>query len=165
MGTINLVGFFSCLALFEPNTFMIKSFCEHFALSPESKFCVDCLATSYLIVLFFILYIWFIRRARIRIGKVKVKEAEVEVDTHSVFNQYLDEIIFFFASTRYNVVIFEDLDRFSDTTRIFGKLRELNKILNNSQYLRTIIKKEITFVYSVRDDLFDATLRVKFLII
>lgn len=157
-----LLAFFSYLALFEPNTLMIKSFCEHFALSPEIKLFVDCLATFYLIGLFFWLYIWFVRRARIRIGKVKVREAEVEVDTHSVFNQYLDEIIYFFASTRYNVVIFEDLDRFSDTTRIFGKLRELNKILNNSQYLRAIIKKEITFVYSVRDDLFDATLRVKF---
>lgn len=157
-----LLAFFSYLALFEPNTLMIKSFCEHFALSPEIKLFVDCLAIFYLIGMFFWLYIWFVRRARIRIGKVKVREAEVEVDTHSVFNQYLDEIIYFFASTRYNVVIFEDLDRFSDTTRIFGKLRELNKILNNSQYLRTIIKKEITFVYSVRDDLFDATLRVKF---
>ena len=152
----------SYLILFEPARFMVKSFCERFAISADSKFWIDFVAALALIALFVSLCIWFVRRARIRIGKVKVKEAEVEVDTLSVFNQYLDEIIYFFASTRYNVVVFEDLDRFADITRIFGKLRELNKILNNSQYLRGIIKREITFVYSVRDDLFDATRRVKF---
>lgn len=157
-----LLAVFSFLVLFEPERFMVKSFCEHFAVSSECKFYFDCVAALVLVFLFVLFCIWLVRRARIKIGKVKVKEAEVEVDTLSVFNQYLDEIIYFFASTRYNVVVFEDLDRFADTTRIFGKLRELNKILNNSQYLRGIINREITFVYSVRDDLFDATCRVKF---
>ena len=157
-----LLAALSYLILFEPVRFRVDSFCEHFAVSSERKFMIDCVAALVLIVLFVLLCIWFVRRARIRIGKVKVKEAEVEIDTLSVFNQYLDEIIYFFASTRYNVVIFEDLDRFSDTTSIFGKLRELNKILNNSQYLYGIIKRKITFVYSVRDDIFDATRRVKF---
>lgn len=157
-----LLALLSYLVLYEPERFMVKSFCEHFTVSAENKFWIDCVAVGILVVLFVLLCIWLVQRARIRIGKVKVKDAEVEVDTLSVFNQYLDEIIYFFASTRYNVVIFEDLDRFADSTRIFGKLRELNKILNSSQYLRGIIKKEITFVYSVRDDLFDATNRVKF---
>ncbi len=157
-----LLAAISYLILFEPERFMVKSFCNRFSVSAESKFWIDCVAAIILTVLFVLLCVWFVRRARIKIGKVKVKEAEVEIDTLSVFNQYLDEIIYFFASTRYNVVVFEDLDRFSDTTRIFGKLRELNTILNSSQYLRGIIKREITFVYSVRDDIFDATRRVKF---
>lgn len=157
-----LLAALSCLILFEPERFMVESFNDRFSVSAETKFWIDCIAALTLIVLFVLLCVWLVRRARIRIGRVKVKEAEVEIDTLSVFNQYLDEIIYFFASTRYNVVVFEDLDRFSDTTRIFGNLRELNKILNSSQYLRGIIHREITFVYSVRDDIFDATRRVKF---
>ena len=141
---------------------MVKSFCDRLSVSSDIKFWIDCVAAFILTVQFVLLCVWFVRRARIKVGKVKVKEAEVEIDTLSVFNQYLDEIIYFFASTRYNVVVFEDLDRFSDTTRMFGKLRELNKILNSSQYLRGIIHREITFVYSVRDDIFDANRRVKF---
>ena len=157
-----LLALVSCLILWEPESFRVPSFCEYFAVAPEKKFRIDCIAALILALLFVLFCIWLIRDARIKIGKVKVKDAEVEVNNLSVFNQYLDEIIYFFASTRYNVVIFEDLDRFADTTRIFGKLRELNKILNSSHYLKGIIKREITFVYSVRDDLFNATHRVKF---
>lgn len=152
----------SYLVLFEPEKFKVPSFCAFFAVSSETKFWVDCVAAALLALLSVSFCVWLVRHAKFRIGKVKVKDAEVEVNTLSVFNQYLDEIIYFFASTRYNVVIFEDLDRFSDATRIFGKLRELNKILNSSKYLHRIIHREITFIYSVRDDLFDATTRVKF---
>ena len=154
----------SYMVLLEPEQFKVASFYEHFSVSPESKFWIDCAAALTLAFLFICFCVWLVKHARFRIGKVKVKDAEVEMNTLSVFNQYLDEIIYFFASTRYNVVIFEDLDRFSnvDTGRIFGKLRELNKILNSSKYLKGIIKREITFVYSVRDDLFGAINRVKF---
>ena len=157
-----LLAVISYLVLLEPERFKVISFCERFTVSPENKFRVDCVAAIVLALLFTFLCVWLVKHARIKIGKVKVKDAEVVVDNLSVFNQYLDEIIYFFASTRYNVVIFEDLDRFADTSRIFGKLRELNKILNNSKYLQGIIHREITFIYSVRDDLFDATHRVKF---
>jgi|GEM_PF-2877666 hypothetical protein len=157
-----LLAVISYLVLLEPDRFKVLSFCERFAVEPETKFRVDCAAVIVLALLFTFFCVWLVKHARVRIGKVKVKDAEVEMENLSVFNQYLDEIIYFFASTRYNVVIFEDLDRFADTSRIFGKLRELNKILNNSKYLQGIIHREITFIYSVRDDLFDATRRVKF---
>jgi len=157
-----LLAVISYLVLLEPESFKVISFCERFAVSPDSKFWIDCAAAIILALLFTFLCVWLVKHARIKIGKVKVKDAEFEVENLSVFNQYLDELIYFFASTRYNVVIFEDLDRFSDSSRIFGKLRELNKILNSSQYLRSIIHREITFIYSVRDDLFDAIRRVKF---
>ena len=163
-GICIILAVLSYVVLWEPEKFKVASFYKHFSVLPETKFWIDCAAALILALLFICFCIWLVKHARIRIGKVKVKEAEVEVNTLSVFNQYLDEIIYFFASTRYNVVIFEDLDRFSygETTRIFGKLRELNTILNNSKYLKRIIKREITFVYSVRDDLFGATNRVKF---
>ena len=159
-----ILAFLCYMVLLEPEYFRVASFYKHFAVSPELKFWIDCFAALILAILFVFFCEWLVRHARFRIGKVKVKDAELEMNTLSVFNQYLDEIIYFFASTRYNVVVFEDLDRFSygETGRIFGKLRELNKILNSSKYLNRIIGREITFVYSVRDDLFGAVNRVKF---
>ena len=93
------------------------------------------------------------------ISSLGYKDVELKIkDKMSIFNAYLDEIVYFFESTRYDVVVFEDLDRFSNKEVIFYKLRELNTILNNCGSL----KREVTFVYSVLDDLFDSKERVKF---
>lgn len=67
----------------------------------------------------------------------------------SIFNKFLDEIIYFFEEIDYEVVFIEDLDRF-DSTKIFTKLRELNLLLNRYD----AIKRHITFVYAIRDDYF-----------
>ena len=76
--------------------------------------------------------------------------AEVgEEDEASIFNKYIDEIIYFFEETRYDVVIFEDLDRFNKID-IFTKLRQLNILLNNSEQ----INKRIVFLYAIKDDIF-----------
>lgn len=93
------------------------------------------------------------------VDKVGYKDIEMKITKNmSVFNTYLDEIVYFFESTKYDVVVFEDLDRFANKEIIFYKLRELNTILNNSQSFR----RKINFVYAVSDDLFDAVERVKF---
>lgn len=148
--------------LFNPEILRVDSFIEKFKVTASVKFWID-IASATVLSLYFIGVIWWItRRTRFHVSTIKIKDTELAIDNLSVFNHYLDEIIYFFAATKYNVVIFEDLDRFTDSTRIFGKLRELNRILNNSQYLREILQREITFVYSVKDDLFDATNRVKF---
>lgn len=95
-----------------------------------------------------------------KINKVSIK-GELELGENinkSVFNEHLEEILYFFEMTPYNVVIIEDLDRF-DNTDIFTKLREINILLNNSK----LIEREIKFVYAVGDDLFnDKKERVKF---
>lgn len=95
-----------------------------------------------------------------KINKVNIK-GELELGERvnkSVFNEHLEEILYFFECTDYNVVIIEDLDRF-DNTDIFTKLREINILLNNSQ----LIKQDINFVYAVGDDLIkDKKERVKF---
>lgn len=95
-----------------------------------------------------------------KISKVNIK-GELELGENvnkSVFNEHLEEILYFFEKTKYNVVIIEDLDRF-DNTDIFTKLREINLILNNAK----TIGRKITFVYAVGDDLFkDKKERVKF---
>lgn len=67
----------------------------------------------------------------------------------SLLNVYIDEIVYFFEKQKYNVVIFEDLDRHNDGG-IFIKLREINKIINNC--LPT--ENPVRFIYAVRDDIF-----------
>lgn len=78
----------------------------------------------------------------------------------SIFNKYIDEIIYFFEVTKYDVVIFEDLDRLKNYSGLFVKLREMNTLLNNSKIIR---KDKITFIYAVKDDVFpDDKERTKF---
>lgn len=69
----------------------------------------------------------------------------------SVFNQHLEEIIYFFEKTQYKIVIIEDLDRF-EPTNIFTKLREINIILNNIDSL--VATGEIKFIYAIGDGVF-----------
>lgn len=78
----------------------------------------------------------------------------------SIFNKFIDEIIYFFEVTDYDVVIFEDLDRIQNNTNLFMRLRELNTILNTSKMIN---KKKITFIYAVKDDIFEnSTEKTKF---
>lgn len=46
----------------------------------------------------------------------------------SIFNKYLDEILYFFEVNNYNIVIFEDLDRFKNP-EIFVKLTIMKKLI------------------------------------
>ena len=73
---------------------------------------------------------------------------ELSEDT-SIFNRHLDEILYFFQATNYDVVFIEDLDRFG-TSKIFLKLRELNFLLNASK----AVERHIVFLYAVKDDIF-----------
>lgn len=124
----------------------------------------DWIAT--LFFLFFFSGIGFFAKTFIRlfsnskISKLNIKgELELGDNTDkSVFNEHLEEILYFFERTFYNVVVIEDLDRF-DSTDIFTKLREINILLNNSK----LIKREINFLYAIKDEMFtDKNERVKF---
>ncbi|MFW0785127.1 hypothetical protein AAFP35_11440 [Gordonia sp. CPCC 206044] len=70
---------------------------------------------------------------------------------NSYFDEYLDEIVYFFQQTRTRIAIFEDLDRFKDP-HIFETLRELNTVLNHSEQVRA---RPVKFVYAVRDSIFE----------
>lgn len=97
---------------------------------------------------------------RVRFAKLSFKDAEIELkpkDEDSLLNKYYDEILYFFEMTEYNVVVFEDLDRFNNT-EIFIKLRELNTLLNSYEK----IKRRIVFIYALRDDVFENSSRTKF---
>ena len=94
----------------------------------------------------------------LRLEKISLGGNEINIhDDGSIFNRHLDEILYFFQCTDYNVVIIEDLDRFN-TTDIFLKLRELNHLINKSE----MIGRNIKFVYAVKDDMFKDSSRSKF---
>jgi hypothetical protein len=67
----------------------------------------------------------------------------------SYFDEYFDEILYFFQQTRVDILILEDLDRF-DSIEIYEALRGLSGLLNNSKHLG----RKIQFVYAVRDSIF-----------
>lgn len=97
----------------------------------------------------------------LRITKFNIKNAEIEINdkiNKSILNHHLDEILYFFEVTPYNVVIIEDLDRFQQT-EIFTKLREINLLINSSKKLK---EKTVVFIYAVRDDMFQDSDRTKF---
>ncbi|MNU88221.1 hypothetical protein D3C71_780260 [compost metagenome] len=96
----------------------------------------------------------------IKLRKFNLKNAEFAIDNSfekSILNEHLDEILYFFDATRYNVVIIEDLDRFNKT-EIFTKLREINQLINNKEGR----KSTVTFIYAVRDNMFLDRNRTKF---
>ena len=74
----------------------------------------------------------------ISLKKVSLKDAEfetAEIPEKSILNKHIDEIIYFFQVTEYNVVVIEDLDRF-ESPEIFLKLREINKLINDNKTKR-----------------------------
>lgn len=95
-----------------------------------------------------------------KITKLNPFKGEVVLEPQekdSTFNTYLEEIIFYFETTKSNVVIFEDLDRF-ERTDIFIKLKELNKLINDC----ADVKQNVSFIYALRDDVFEGKNRTKF---
>lgn len=92
--------------------------------------------------------------------KFSLKNAEIEtceISENSILNRHLDEIIYFFQVTNYDVVVIEDLDRFGDP-EIFVKLREINKLINDNENNHDQIK----FLYALKDDMFAHSNRAKF---
>jgi hypothetical protein len=96
----------------------------------------------------------------ISLKSISLKDIEITpaaIAQESILNRHLDEIIYFFQSTKYDLVIIEDLDRFDDS-EIFVTLREINKLINENAG----VKREIRFLYALRDDMFINTDRTKF---
>lgn len=92
---------------------------------------------------------------RVRIQQVGSGAASITLSgpSSNYFDEYLDEIVYFFEHTRTDIVLFEDLDRF-DNSHIFETLRELNTLLNNSKQLGS--NRAIRFVYAIKDSIFDS---------
>lgn len=90
---------------------------------------------------------------RIHVDSISAGSTTIALSTKSAtfFDEYLDEIVYFFERTRVSIVVFEDIDRF-DEPHIFETLRSLNALLNGARQLR---QRNIRFVYAIKDSIFD----------
>ncbi|QKJ33668.1 hypothetical protein [Pseudomonas sp. MPDS] len=103
------------------------------------------------------------------VKKLSLQSGAVELDgipESSILNKHLDEIIYFFEENDYDLVVFEDLDRFGNP-EIFIKLREINKIINDrpkraSRFLSLRRTQPLKFIYAIKDDIFFNKDRAKF---
>jgi len=92
--------------------------------------------------------------------KLKFQDTEITLNnekSESILNKHLDEILYFFERTKFDVIIIEDLDRF-ENSEIFIRLRELNTLINNSKQ----VNRPIVFLYAIRDNMFKDKDRSKF---
>ena len=96
----------------------------------------------------------FVLHNRVFIEKLSAGPATIALSAQSstFFDEYLDEIVYFFQASRRRFVIFEDLDRFEDY-EIFQSLGALNTLLNRSEQLS---EKPIVFIYAIRDSIFQS---------
>lgn len=118
-----------------------------------------CFAFGFLFV-WSILHHIYIKSFGVSLKSISLKDVEISpeaAEEESILNRHLDEIIYFFQSTEYELVIIEDLDRF-ENSEIFVTLREINGLINANAG----VKQQIRFLYALRDDMFVNTDRTKF---
>jgi len=92
------------------------------------------------------------------IKKADVSGVEIEIfkdSNDSYFDKYLNEVLYLFEKVEADVIVFEDMDRY-DSSEIFGRLREINTLVNNSRNVT------LRFFYLMRDDIFENKDRAKF---
>lgn len=102
------------------------------------------------------------------VRKLSFQGNEIEIfdrQSDSMFNKHMDDILYILDNSGYDVVVFEDLDRFP-CRNVFEKLREINQLVNRNRKggqkgCRNTVKP-LRFLYLVSDDLFGATERTKF---
>ena len=100
----------------------------------------------------------YLKSFGVSLKAISLKEIEIaSTDEDSILNRHLDEIIYFFQSTNYELVVIEDLDRFEDP-EIFTNLREINGLINTNSG----VKRQVRFLYALRDDMFINRDRTKF---
>lgn len=104
----------------------------------------------------------------------------LEESKESYFDKFMNDVIYLFANSGADVIVFEDLDRFKDLT-IYEKLQEINILANKQMVLDKnfsrlnnwifqkipVIKKKklsrkLAFLYLIRDDAFESKDRTKF---
>lgn len=101
----------------------------------------------------FVFAVRYATHNKIRIDSVSAGAATITLSSASdtYFDEYLDEIVYFFEVVNADIVIFEDIDRFEDA-HIFETLRELNTILNAAKQLDGRV---IRFLYAIKDSIFE----------
>lgn len=150
----------SYFILFQPQSFKNITVLDYLLKINSNEY------LKYLPVVFLIMGAYYIVNklliiiSNTNIEKLSLQNLELKSnsDSASLLNQYLDEILYFFEQTHFDIVVFQDLDRFENLD-IFTKLRELNNFVNNSEQ----VAKKIVFIYAVKDEMFkNAHERTKF---
>ena len=160
---LSIIGFIlSLLVVFEPAWLKVESLFHFFDLGEKWNLFFDLTCSVYILLFVFKLIAYIYRHSLFsRIRALNVKNVKIELNQDSsVFNKHLEEIVYFFESTDYNVVIIEDLDRFR-CPEIFQKLREINFLLRQSKVLKAQ-HRTVKFIYAIKDDLFKDAERTKF---
>lgn len=154
-GVLLLISF---LVAFEPSWVRVESIYNALNFGDINIY-FDAIAVLYMLVAVFIVLKYVVKSySNSKLNKLNLKDGEIEIqEENSIFNKHLDEILYFFQVTEYNVVIIEDLDRFG-TSNIFLKLRELNRLINESK----IVGRNVVFLYAIKDDVFINEERTKF---
>lgn len=108
-----------------------------------------CVLLASISILFFQVFQTVLKQ--FKLSKLNFANVSIEEDKNnfSYFNKYIDEILYYFETNKFDVVVIEDVDRFK-IIRVFEHLKELNLLLNNSKQ----INRKITFVYAVKEDIF-----------
>ena len=102
----------------------------------------------------FVFALEFVIHNRLRIQSFTAGYATISLsgdNEMTYFDQYLDEIVYFFEVTKADIVIFEDIDRFDDP-HIFETLRSLNSLVNRAKQLNG---RSVRFIYAIKDSIFD----------
>lgn len=100
------------------------------------------------------------------VGSAELFNAENDKGPSSL-DRYLDDILYLLKTTKTDVVIFEDLDRWGKK-RVLEKLRQINSLLNSSSSFKKPKRfwrkdtKPVRFFYLLKDDIFESKDRVKF---
>lgn len=103
----------------------------------------------------------YLFQGKVSLDKLTAGPATVTLsqESDSYFDRYLDEIIYLFEMSTCRIVVFEDIDRFSNW-EIFEELRELNTLLNNAEQLQDRKSKshdnKIVFIYAMKDSIFES---------
>lgn len=112
------------------------------------------------VFLWVVLHHFYVASFGLSLKGISLKDIEIRPasdNQDSILNRHLDEIIYFFQSTNYDLVVIEDLDRFEEA-EIFVNLREINSLVNDNAGIKRIVR----FLYALRDDVFVNTDRTKF---
>jgi len=153
-----MIGILSLWYVFQQQEEIISGdFFLPFAFSNWVDFGIFGAAITFLWV---VLHHFYVASFGLSLKSISLKDVEIKPasdDQSSILNRHLDEIVYFFQSTDYELVIIEDLDRF-ESAEIFVTLREINRLVNEN----VGVKRTIRFLYALRDDMFVSTDRTKF---
>jgi hypothetical protein len=158
ISTFIALGLFSWWHLFQKRDVIANG--DYFAPFGFSNWLnLTCFALG-AVLFFLVVHRFYLASFGVSLKSLSLKDIQITpaaIDQESILNRHLDEIIYFFQATKYDLVIFEDLDRFNDP-EIFVTLREINKIVNENSG----VKRTVRFLYALRDDMFVNTDRTKF---